>query len=127
MNAPGEPLLVMDVAAAQDAFERGGHGGDAVEGALLFAEVVADGEVRPFAELGELAADLAGARCCTAGQQPVLLRSIASLKEGTAVAQYDRYNMQRLATLTANYAGTDLGHLAEVGVECLAGGHLVPR
>jgi multidrug efflux pump subunit AcrB len=49
----------------------------------------------------------------TAGQQPVLLRSIASLKEGVAVAQYDRYNMQRLATLTANYAGTDLGHLAD--------------
>ena len=48
----------------------------------------------------------------TAGQQPVLLRSIATLKEGVAVAQYDRYNMQRLATLTANYAGTDLGHLA---------------
>ena len=45
--------------------------------------------------------------------RPILLRSIATLKEGTAVAQYDRYNMQRLATLTANYAGTDLGHLAE--------------
>ena len=46
------------------------------------------------------------------GQQPVLLRSIATLKESTAVAQFDRYNMQRLATLTANYAGTDLGHLS---------------
>lgn len=42
----------------------------------------------------------------------VLLRSIATIKESTSVAQYDRYNMQRLATLTANYAGTDLGHLA---------------
>jgi multidrug efflux pump subunit AcrB len=46
------------------------------------------------------------------GQQPVLLRFIATLKESTAVAQFDRYNMQRLATLTANYAGTDLGHLS---------------
>jgi multidrug efflux pump subunit AcrB len=46
------------------------------------------------------------------GQQPVLLRSIATLKESTAVAQFDRYNMQRLATLTANYSGTDLGHLS---------------
>jgi multidrug efflux pump subunit AcrB len=46
------------------------------------------------------------------GQQAVLLRSIATLKESTAVAQFDRYNMQRLATLTANYAGTDLGHLS---------------
>ncbi len=47
-----------------------------------------------------------------ANQQTVLLRNIATLKEGTNVAQFDRYNMQRLATLTANYAGTDLGHLA---------------
>lgn len=45
--------------------------------------------------------------------RPILLRNVATLKESTAVAQYDRYNMQRLATLTANYAGTDLGHLAE--------------
>jgi multidrug efflux pump subunit AcrB len=45
--------------------------------------------------------------------RPILLRSIATLKEGTTVAQYDRYNMQRLATLTANYCGTDLGHLAD--------------
>jgi multidrug efflux pump subunit AcrB len=45
--------------------------------------------------------------------RPVLLRSIATLKESVTVAQYDRYNMQRLATLTANYEGTDLGHLAE--------------
>jgi predicted phage terminase large subunit-like protein len=41
--------------------------------------------------------------------RPVLLRSIATLKESVTVAQYDRYNMQRLATLTANYEGTDLG------------------
>lgn len=45
--------------------------------------------------------------------QPILLRSVATLKESTAVAQYDRYNMQRLVTLTANYTGTDLGHLAD--------------
>ena len=49
-----------------------------------------------------------------AGQpRPTLLRSVATLKEATAVGQYDRYNMQRLVTLTANYAGTDLGHLSE--------------
>ncbi len=57
--------------------------------------------------------DLANLPVGPAGQRPVLLRSIATLKESTAVAQYDRYNMQRLITLTANYAGTDLGHLAE--------------
>ena len=44
--------------------------------------------------------------------QPVLLRNIATIKEGAAVAQYERYNMQRLVTLTANYSGTDLGRIA---------------
>ncbi|MFZ9344778.1 MAG: efflux RND transporter permease subunit [Opitutales bacterium] len=44
---------------------------------------------------------------------PVLLRSVATLKPSTAVAQYDRYNMQRLVTLTANFHGSDLGSLAE--------------
>ena len=43
--------------------------------------------------------------------QPVLLRNIGTIKEGTAVAQYERYNMQRLVSLTANYAGTDLGSI----------------
>jgi len=44
--------------------------------------------------------------------QPVLLRSIGTVKDGTAVAEYDRYNMQRLSTLTANYSGSDLGTVA---------------
>jgi len=48
-----------------------------------------------------------------ADRGPVLLRSVATLKPSTAVAQYDRYNMQRLVTLTANFHGSDLGTLAE--------------
>ena len=39
----------------------------------------------------------------------ILLRNIASLKEGTTVGQYERYNMQRMVTITANIADTDLG------------------
>lgn len=57
--------------------------------------------------------DLANLPIGKVGANPILLRSIATLKEGTGVAQVDRYNMQRLATLTANYHGTDLGHLSE--------------
>ena len=42
------------------AFEGGGDGGDAVKRALFLPEIVADGEVGVFAELLNLAADLAG-------------------------------------------------------------------
>jgi len=38
----------------------------------------------------------------------VLLRDVARVTEGTTVGQYERYNMQRLLTVTANIAG-DLG------------------
>lgn len=39
----------------------------------------------------------------------VLLRDIASVQWGTMPGEYDRYNMQRMITLTANISGTDLG------------------
>ena len=41
--------------------------------------------------------------------QPVLLRNVANVTEGTAVGQYERYNMQRMITVTANISGADLG------------------
>src|ERR1041385_8508971 len=42
----------------------------------------------------------------------VLLRNIAHVSESTTVGQYERYNMQRMVTVTANIAGTDLGSVA---------------
>src|SRR5262249_54843524 len=42
----------------------------------------------------------------------VLLRNVAQVKQGTAMGQYERYNMQRMITVTANIAGTDLGTTA---------------
>jgi len=39
----------------------------------------------------------------------LLLRNVADLKESTAVGQYERYNMQRVVSITANYHGSDLG------------------
>lgn len=44
--------------------------------------------------------------------QAVLLRNIASVKEGTTVGQYERYNMLRMITLTANVTERDLGAVA---------------
>jgi multidrug efflux pump subunit AcrB len=42
----------------------------------------------------------------------VLLRNIASVTQGTTVGQYERYNMQRMVTVTANIADADLGSVA---------------
>jgi multidrug efflux pump subunit AcrB len=44
--------------------------------------------------------------------QPVLLRSVGSVTEGTTPGQYERYNMERMITVTANLQG-DLGSVAE--------------
>ena len=49
------------------------------------------------------------------GGQGVLLRNVAKVTESTAVGQYERYNMQRMVTVTANIAGADLGSVAEAG------------
>jgi multidrug efflux pump subunit AcrB len=45
--------------------------------------------------------------------KPVLLRNIASVGPGTTVGQYERYNMQRMITVTANIVGADLGSVAK--------------
>jgi multidrug efflux pump subunit AcrB len=47
------------------------------------------------------------------GGQSLLLRNVARVTEGTAVGQYERYNMQRMVTVTANIAGADLGSVAK--------------
>ncbi|MGV3664241.1 MAG: efflux RND transporter permease subunit [Prosthecobacter sp.] len=40
---------------------------------------------------------------------PVLLRSLAKIEQGTAVGTYERYNMVRIASITANIQGMDFG------------------
>jgi len=42
----------------------------------------------------------------------MLLRNVATVKAGTIVAEYDRYNMDRMVTVTANIENTDLGGAA---------------
>jgi multidrug efflux pump subunit AcrB len=44
--------------------------------------------------------------------QSLLLRNLAKVAESTAVGQYERYNMQRMVTVTANIAGADIGTVA---------------
>ena len=42
----------------------------------------------------------------------VLVRDVATLEAGTMPGQYDRYNMKRLVSLTANIAAQDLGSIS---------------
>ncbi len=39
----------------------------------------------------------------------LLVRDVAQVREGTMPGEYDRYNMRRLVTITANIEGEDLG------------------
>jgi len=53
------------------------------------------------------------------GGRSLLLRNVAKVTEGTSVGQYERYNMQRMVTVTANIAGADLGSVAKEVSEVL--------
>jgi len=46
------------------------------------------------------------------GSKQVLLRDVAQVREGTMPGEYDRYNMRRLVSMTANVQGEDLGQVA---------------
>jgi multidrug efflux pump subunit AcrB len=52
--------------------------------------------------------------------EAILLRNVASVRTGTAVGLYERYNMQRTVTLTANVVGADLGTVATELTRALA-------
>ena len=48
----------------------------------------------------------------TSGEgRAVPLRSVANISPGTAVGQYERYNMARVVSITANIHGSDLGNV----------------
>ena len=51
--------------------------------------------------------------------QSVLLRNVAKVDESRTVGQYERYNMQRMVTVTANIEGADLGSVATQVKEAL--------
>ena len=47
------------------------------------------------------------------GTTPMLVRDVADVKPGTMPGEFDRYNMRRLVSLTANIEGADLGRVAD--------------
>jgi multidrug efflux pump subunit AcrB len=46
------------------------------------------------------------------GGESVLLRNIAKVSKGAEMGEYQRYNMQRMISVTANISGADLGTVA---------------
>ncbi len=50
-----------------------------------------------------------------------LLRNVANVQTGTMVGEYDRYNMDRMVTVTANIENADLGSVAKEVQEAVAG------
>lgn len=56
--------------------------------------------------------DLAALPIGESDGQALLLRDVAAITPGTMPGQFDRYNMKREITLTANVAGDDLGSVA---------------
>jgi multidrug efflux pump subunit AcrB len=57
--------------------------------------------------------DLRDVPVSAADGKSVLLRNIASVAPGTAVGQYERYNMARVVSITANIYEADLGSVAK--------------
>jgi multidrug efflux pump subunit AcrB len=53
--------------------------------------------------------DLKNVPVSAEGGKTVLLRNVAEITPGTAVGTYERYNMLRVVSVTANIHGTDLG------------------
>ena len=53
--------------------------------------------------------DLGNVPVKSAGGEAVLLRNLATITQGTAPGTYERYNVARLLSITANLHGSDLG------------------
>ena len=64
----------------------------------------------------------------TAGGAPhALLGDVARVESGTIVGEYDRFNGERMVTLSANTAGEDLGRIANRVDEAIARAGQPPR
>jgi multidrug efflux pump subunit AcrB/multidrug efflux pump subunit AcrA (membrane-fusion protein) len=61
------------------------------------------------------------------GAAPLLLRDVAKVSSGTMPGEYDRYNMKRVASLTANISGEDLGRVASHVESAIARSGEAPR
>ncbi len=65
----------------------------------------------PFALVNSMK-DLELAPVLSKGDDKILVRDVAAIREGTMPGQIDRYNMRRLVSITGNIQGDDLGNVA---------------
>jgi len=61
------------------------------------------------------------------GGPSLLLRDVARVKRDTMAGEYDRYNMKRSISLTANIAGEDLGRVATRVTQAIARAGTPPK
>jgi multidrug efflux pump subunit AcrB len=61
------------------------------------------------------------------GSRQLLVRDVAKVGETKVVGEYDRYNMKRLVSLTANIEGEDLGRVAAQISRALSAAGDMPR
>jgi multidrug efflux pump subunit AcrB len=61
------------------------------------------------------------------GDKQLLLRDVARINPGKLPGEYDRYNMQRLVSMTANLEGEDLGRVAARLADALKAAGEPPR
>ncbi len=71
------------------------------------------------------AEDLLNLPISAGSARTMILRNFSKISEGTMVGQYDRYNMARTVSVTANIHGSDLGTVSRWVTEVL-GGMTVP-
>jgi multidrug efflux pump subunit AcrB len=60
-------------------------------------------------------------------RKELLLRDVASIRPATMLGEYDRYNMKRVVSMTANIEGEDLGRVAARVAEALRAAGEPPR
>ena len=71
--------------------------------------------------------DLGNVPIVSSRGEPVLLRNIATLAPGTAVGMYERYNLARLISITANIHGSDLGTATRAIRKAIAAAGRLPQ
>jgi len=64
--------------------------------------------------------DLGNVPVSTTTGQTILLRNIAKVTPGTAVGTYERYNLARVVSITANIHGSDLGSVTRAIRQAIA-------
>ena len=71
--------------------------------------------------------DLATLPVMPSGASRPLVQDVASISFGTAPGEYDRYNQQRMVTISANVAGSNLGSAARAVSDAIARAGAPPR